>query len=78
MISLLRVAREGAKVICETHEGAAMGHWIKESKNAKGQNIVEYAIVAALVSAAMFAMSTYVFRSVQATQQMIEKEMTRN
>lgn len=39
-----------------------------------GQNIVEYAIVIALVSAAMIAMSTYVYRSVQATQKMVEEE----
>ena len=46
--------------------------WVKRNK--KGQNIVEYAIVAAIVSAAIVAMSTYVFRSVQATQQKIDKE----
>lgn len=46
--------------------------------NREGQNIIEYAVVAALVSAAMFAMSTYVFRSIQSTQQMIEREITRN
>ncbi len=31
-------------------------------------------MVAAVVSAAVIAMSTYVFRSVQSTQQMIEEE----
>ncbi|MFC1510570.1 hypothetical protein ACFL49_02810 [Candidatus Omnitrophota bacterium] len=41
----------------------------------KGQNLIEYAIVAAVVASAMIAMSTYVFRSVQATQQMIHQEM---
>lgn len=45
----------------------------KEKLNKKGQNLVEYAIVVAVVAAAMFAMSTYVFRSVQATQQMIQQ-----
>lgn len=40
----------------------------------KGQNLIEYAIVVALVSAAVVAMSTYVFRSVQATQKMITEE----
>lgn len=40
----------------------------------KGQNIIEYALVASLVAAALSAMSTYVFRSVQATQQEIQKE----
>ncbi len=48
-----------------------MGHntW----KQKKGQNIVEYAIVVALVASAMLAMSTYVFRSIQATQQVISE-----
>ncbi len=48
-----------------------MGHnpWKQE----KGQNIVEYAIVVALVASAMLAMSTYVFRSIQATQQVISE-----
>lgn len=40
----------------------------------KGQSIIEYAMVAAIISAAVIAMSTYVFRSVQATQQMILME----
>ena len=39
-----------------------------------GQNLLEYAIVAALVSAAVAAMSTYVFRSVQATQKAVTEE----
>ena len=38
-----------------------------------GYSIVEYAVVAAIVTAAVVAMSTYVFRSVQATQQMIQE-----
>jgi Flp pilus assembly pilin Flp len=42
--------------------------------NHKGQSIVEYAMVAAIVASAMILMSTYVFRSVQATQQQIDKE----
>jgi len=44
----------------------------------RGQTIIEYAVVVALVSAAMIAMSTYVFRSVQATQKMVEEEFTNN
>ncbi|MDO8579970.1 MAG: hypothetical protein Q7S13_00650 [Candidatus Omnitrophota bacterium] len=40
----------------------------------KGQNLIEYAFVASIVIAAVFVMSTYVFRSVQSTQQMIQKE----
>ena len=42
----------------------------------QGQNIIEYALVAALVSAALIAMSTYVFRSVQATEKVIETEFS--
>ena len=53
-----------------------MRHSIRINK--KGQNIIEYAIVVALVSAAMIAMSTYVFRSVQATQKMVEEEFAIN
>ena len=45
-----------------------------EKRNNKGQSLIEYAIVVALVSAIMAAMSTYVFRSVQATQKMVEEE----
>jgi len=41
--------------------------------NKQGQNIIEYAIVVSIVASAMLAMSTYVFRSVQATQQTIQK-----
>ncbi len=40
----------------------------------KAQTLMEYAMVAALVSAAVVLMSTYVFRSVQATQQAIQDE----
>ncbi len=43
-------------------------------KKEKGQSLLEYAMVAAVVAAAVIAMSTYVFRSVQATQQMIQTE----
>lgn len=46
--------------------------------NRKGQNLLEYALVVAAVAGAMAAMSTYVFRSVQATQQMIQNEFTNN
>jgi len=45
--------------------------------NDKGQNLIEYALVASIVTAAVVAMSTYVFRSVQATQQMIYEESGR-
>lgn len=50
--------------------------WHKKKFNARGQNLIEYAIVVAVVAAAMVAMSTYVFRSVQATQQVIQKGFT--
>jgi type II secretory pathway component PulJ len=50
--------------------------WHK-SINQKGQNLIEYVIVVAVVISAMMAMSTYVYRSVQATQQMIQSEFTR-
>lgn len=45
-------------------------------ENRKGQSLIEYAIVAAIVSAAIVAMSTYVYRSVQATQQVIQEEFS--
>lgn len=45
-----------------------------EKWNHNGQSLIEYAMVAAIVSAAIIAMSTYVYRSVQATQQMIQEE----
>lgn len=48
--------------------------WHERCSSNNGQNIIEYAIVIALVSAIMIAMSTYVYRSVQATQKMVEEE----
>jgi len=45
--------------------------------NHKGQSLIEYAMVAAVVSAAIIAMSTYVYRSVQATQQVIQEEFSK-
>lgn len=53
-----------------------MWHLIKKTKNKKGQSLIEYAMVAAIISAAVIAMSTYVFRSVQATQQAIQQEFS--
>ena len=41
-------------------------------KDSKAQNLIEYAIVVALVTAAVSAMSTYVFRSVQSTQKAVD------
>ncbi len=46
--------------------------------NYKGQSLIEYAMVATVVSAAIIAMSTYVFRSVQAAQQTIQEEFREN
>ena len=43
--------------------------------NHKGQNLIEYTIIIALVAAAVVAMSTYVFRSVQAVQKQVEGEL---
>ena len=50
--------------------------WLRKmrTKGKKGQNIIEYAMIATVVTAAVVAMSTYVFRSVQATQQEIQEE----
>ena len=50
--------------------------WLKKLKlgNKKGQHIIEYTMIAAIVATALLAMSTYVFRSVQATQLMIQEE----
>ncbi|MCD4780111.1 MAG: hypothetical protein K8S27_06125 [Candidatus Omnitrophica bacterium] len=48
----------------------------KKIKRQKGQHLIEYAIVAAIISSAVIAMGTYVYRSVQATQQMIQNEFT--
>ena len=55
---------------CRMQEGGRRR--IKEKK--KGQSLIEYAVIVAIVSVAMIAMSTYVFRSVQATQKMVEEE----
>ena len=49
---------------------------LRNLSNQKAQNLIEYAIIVALISAAVVAMSTYVFRSVQATQRMITEEFT--
>ncbi len=63
-------------VICWTRKVTAMwyGKIIKKIKNKRAQSILEYTMVAAVIGAAAVAMATYVFRSVQATQQMIQKE----
>ena len=48
----------------------------KVVRNNKAQSLIEYALIAAVMSAVVIAMSTYVFRSVQATQQMIQEEFS--
>ena len=47
---------------------------MKALNTRNAQNLIEYAIVVALVSAAVVAMSTYVFRSMQATQKTVTQE----
>jgi len=51
---------------------------LRNTRNHKGQSLIEYAMIAAVVTATVVAMSTYVFRSVQATQQAIQEEYERN
>ena len=50
--------------------------WLKKL-NHNAQNLIEYAIVVSIISAGIFAMSTYVFRSVQSTQKAITEEFAR-
>ena len=69
-IPALMVVRKG-EIIFGTQKVGTMRQ-IKGTN--RGQSIIEYAVVVALVSAAMIAMSTYVFRSVQATQKMVDEE----
>ena len=63
-------------MVCRTCEVVAMRLGAKW--NHKGQSLIEYAMIATVISAAIVAMSTYVFRSVQATQQAIQEEFSRN
>jgi Flp pilus assembly pilin Flp len=46
---------------------------MRRKEKRKGQNLIEYAIVVTIVASAMLAMSTYVYRSIKATQQMIQE-----
>jgi Flp pilus assembly pilin Flp len=50
----------------------------RKNKHSWGQNIIEYAIVVSIISAAVYAMSTYVFRSVQGTQKAITEEFAKD
>jgi Flp pilus assembly pilin Flp len=73
--SLYFRAKLGDGVNCKTCEVNAMMDWkLFQKWNHKGQSLIEYAMVAAIVSAAVITMSTYVFRSVQSTQQQIQKQ----
>jgi Flp pilus assembly pilin Flp len=47
---------------------------IRKLSNTNAQNLIEYAIVVALISAALAVLSTYVFRSVQAEQKVITED----
>ena len=47
---------------------------IQKLRKRNAQNLIEYAIVVALISAAVSALSTYVFRSVQAQQKMVTED----
>jgi len=47
---------------------------IQKLRNNKAQTLIEYAIVVGLISAAVAALSTYVFRSIQAQQKMITED----
>jgi Flp pilus assembly pilin Flp len=49
----------------------------RKTSNTHGQNLIEYAIVVALISAAVTALSTYVFRSIQATQKAVTEEFAK-
>jgi len=70
--SLLQFLKgEGSNSSSGTVRTTAM---IRKLSNKKAQNLIEYAIVVALISAAVAALSTYVFRSVQATQKIITEE----
>jgi Flp pilus assembly pilin Flp len=56
--------------------GDATAMWYSKRDDSKGQNLIEYTIIVAVVSSALLAMSIYVFRAVQGTQQMIQNEFS--
>lgn len=47
---------------------------IQKLRNNKGQHMIEYAIIVSLISAAAAALSTYVFRAIQAEQKIITED----
>jgi hypothetical protein len=66
----------------EKGRGSSSGHSGWETMGLKklnktAQNLIEYAIVVSIISAGIFAMSTYVYRSVQGTQKTISEEFSR-
>ncbi len=63
-----------AGFICYVREVVTMRLKKRIVRNRKGQSILEYALIASFVAAAAVAMSTYVFRAVQSTQQVILQE----
>ena len=69
---IIQVPGAGQGFLLE-HGGTAMRQEHRKW-NKRGQSLLEYALVAAVISAIAVAMSTYVFRSVQATQQKIQDE----
>lgn len=71
---LSEVEGQGLSVEHSRSSRQGQGKPMTRKKNEKGQSLLEYAMVAAVVAAAVIAMSTYVFRSVQATQQTIQTE----
>jgi Flp pilus assembly pilin Flp len=48
---------------------------IQTLRNKNAQNLIEYAIVVALVAAAVAALSTYVYRSIQSEQKTITEDL---
>ena len=43
----------------------------------RGQNLIEYALVIAVITAAATAMSTYVYRAVQSKQKQMSEEYSK-
>jgi Flp pilus assembly pilin Flp len=62
------VFRSSGRDILLKHGSATMGLLSKRT----GQNLIEYTLVVVIISAAVSAMSTYVYRAIQAKQQEIQ------
>jgi len=50
----------------------------RQKRNNRGQSLLEYVMVASVITVAVVAMSTYVFRSVQSAQQSVQEEFKQN